>query len=180
MSRQIWENPNLPDFHRNIRARFTEHTDGNFISGRMRIHFQGKCCLFCAEDAGYFCDLLVDCLSVRWKDVIWFSNRYKRLKQRTLFDANSFPDFNCGEKCCLFCAEDAGYISVICWLIVCTSVWLLVGWEYVVWFSNKKKTIFGKKLGIWPNQRTPPPLPVSWAAKKKKKSLMFIFHCRLF
>ena len=41
------------------------------------------------------------------------------------------------------------------------------------------KTHFRKKLGFWPNQRTPP-LPVSWAAKKRKKSLMFILHFRLF
>ena len=39
------------------------------------------------------------------------------------------------------------------------------------------KIHFRKKLGIWPNQRDP--LPVSWAAKKRKKSLMFILHFRL-
>ena len=43
------------------------------------------------------------------------------------------------------------------------------------------KIVFRKKLGIWPNQRTPPLLPVSWAAKKRRrKKLMFILHFRLF
>ena len=42
------------------------------------------------------------------------------------------------------------------------------------------KINFRKNLGFWPNQRTPTPLSVSWAAKKRKKSLMFILHFRLF
>ena len=42
------------------------------------------------------------------------------------------------------------------------------------------RIFFRKNLGFWPNQRPPPPLPVSWAAEKRKKSLMFILHFRLF
>ena len=37
-------------------------------------------------------------------------------------------------------------------------------------FRGALKTHFRKKLGIWPNQR-PPPLPVSWAAKKRRKKV---------
>ena len=37
----------------------------------------------------------------------------------------------------------------------------------------------GKTWAFGPT-RGPPPLPVSWAAKKRKKSLMFILHFRLF
>ena len=48
------------------------------------------------------------------------------------------------------------------------------------WVRGALKIHFRKKLGIWPNQRTPHPLPVSWAGKKRKKSLMFILHFMLF
>ena len=38
---------------------------------------------------------------------------------------------------------------------------------------------FSEKVGHLA-QLASPPLPVSWAAKKRKKSLMFILHFRLF
>ena len=39
---------------------------------------------------------------------------------------------------------------------------------------------FLEKVGHLAQPADPPPLPVSWAAKKRKKSLMFILHFRLF
>ena len=43
------------------------------------------------------------------------------------------------------------------------------------------KIVFRKKFGIWPNQQTPPcPLPVVWAAKKRKKfNVYFAFQAIL-
>ena len=39
---------------------------------------------------------------------------------------------------------------------------------------------FSEKVGHLAQLADPPPLPVSWVAKKRKKSLMFILHFMLF
>ena len=46
--------------------------------------------------------------------------------------------------------------------------------------GEPSKRIFGKSWAFGPTSGPPPPLPVSWAAQKRKKSLMFILHFRLF
>ena len=45
--------------------------------------------------------------------------------------------------------------------------------------GEPSKRIFGKSWAFGPTSG-PPPLPVSWAAQKRKKKLMFILHFRLF
>ena len=117
MSRQIWENPNLPDFHRNIRARFTEPTDGNFISGRMRIQFWWKCCLFCGGGRGG-CWIIGSSVLVEIHKHKGCEFSYMRSDACFVGGSRRKLDY-----------------FLNCWLIVCISVWL-VRREDVAWFSN--------------------------------------------
>ena len=46
--------------------------------------------------------------------------------------------------------------------------------------KGSPQNAFLEKVGLLAQLADPPPLPVSWAAQKRKKSLMFILHFRLF
>ena len=98
----------------------------------------------------------------------------KRLQMCNCAISNTF-------HCCCECMAATNYNTGQ--LLVCHDINLnkIIREERSPWIHillrRALKIHFRKKLGIWPNQQTP---PRKLGRQKKKKSLMFILHFRLF